>query len=175
MPTLGAGFKTKEVYFTDEGGNQGRMKLNLWDTAGQEKFDALTKMYFKGAEAALIVYDVTNAMSFEKAQKWVKDLDDTEASEQQQVLKFLVGNKCDCVDQIEVSVQQGSEYAKQINSDFNEVSAKENTGISELFAEIASQLHERDRKNIAPGVIPHVPNRGMSVLDKPKKKRKGCC
>ena len=82
MPTLGAGFKTKEVYFSDEGGNQGRMKLNLWDTAGQEKFDALTKMYFKGAEAALIVYDVTNTMSFQKAQKWVKDLDDTEASEQ---------------------------------------------------------------------------------------------
>ena len=52
------------------------MKLNLWDTAGQEKFDALTKMYFNGAEAALIVYDVTNTLSFEKAQKWVRDLDD---------------------------------------------------------------------------------------------------
>ena len=135
MPTLGAGFKTKEVFFTDEGQNQGRMKLNLWDTAGQEKFDALTKMYFNGAEAALIVYDVTNTLSFEKAQKWVKDLDDNEASES--ILKFLVGNKSDMLDQIEVSAQQGSEYAKQINANFFEVSAKENTQISELFTEIA--------------------------------------
>ena len=77
MPTLGAGFKTKEVKFEDEGGNPGQMKLNIWDTAGQEKFDSLTKMYFKGAEAALIVYDVTNNLSFEKAQKWVRDLDES--------------------------------------------------------------------------------------------------
>ena len=52
------------------------VKLNLWDTAGQEKFNALTKMYFKGAEAAIIVYDVTNELSYEKAQKWVNDLQD---------------------------------------------------------------------------------------------------
>ena len=77
------------------------MKLNLWDTAGQEKFDALTKMYFNGAEAALIVYDVTETLSFEKAQKWVRDLDENEASDT--ILKFLVGNKSDMLDKIEVS------------------------------------------------------------------------
>ena len=67
-------------------------------------------MYFNGAEAALIVYDVTNTMSFEKAQKWVKDLDDNEASDS--ILKFLVGNKGDMLDQIEVTAQHGNEYAK---------------------------------------------------------------
>eukprot|EP00356_Strombidium_inclinatum_P010905 CAMPEP_0170491942 /NCGR_PEP_ID=MMETSP0208-20121228/11389_1 /TAXON_ID=197538 /ORGANISM="Strombidium inclinatum, Strain S3" /LENGTH=75 /DNA_ID=CAMNT_0010767597 /DNA_START=118 /DNA_END=345 /DNA_ORIENTATION=- len=75
MPTLGAGFKTKEVNFTDpDDGSMQTLKLNLWDTAGQEKFDSLTKMYFKDTKAAIIVYDVTNEMSFEKAQKWVKEL-----------------------------------------------------------------------------------------------------
>lgn len=67
MPTLGAGFKTKEVSITTIQGAQEKIKLNLWDTAGQEKFDALTKLYFKNAEAAIIVYDVTNETSFEKA------------------------------------------------------------------------------------------------------------
>ena len=67
MPTLGAGFKTKEVTYTEDDNTSGKMKLNLWDTAGQEKFDALTKLYFKNAEAAIIVYDVTNELSFEKA------------------------------------------------------------------------------------------------------------
>ncbi len=74
------------------------MKLNLWDTAGQEKFDALTKLYFKNAEAAIIVYDVTNELSFEKAQKWVKDLNDEEQSGGLPILKFLVGNKSDMTD-----------------------------------------------------------------------------
>ena len=106
MPTLGAGFKTKIVKFEDEGGNSGEIKLNIWDTAGQEKFDSLTKMYFKGAEAALIVYDVTNNLSFEKAQKWVRDLDESKASEQNEVLKFLVGNKCD-MENVEVSAETG--------------------------------------------------------------------
>ena len=56
MPTLGTGFKVREIQFKD---NQ-KMQLSIWDTAGQEKFDSLTKIYFKHAEAALIVYDVTN-------------------------------------------------------------------------------------------------------------------
>ena len=55
-------------------------------------------MYFNGAGAALIVYDVTNTLSFEKAQKWVKDLDDSEAADQPAIIKFLVGNKSDMLD-----------------------------------------------------------------------------
>ncbi len=67
MPTLGAGFNPKEVAIQTPTGGMEKIKLNLWDTAGQEKFDALTKLYFKNAEAAIIVYDVTNETSFEKA------------------------------------------------------------------------------------------------------------
>ena len=74
MPTLGAGFKTTEVQFVDEQGEEGKTKLNLWDTAGQEKFNALTKLYFQQAQAAIIVYDCTSEESFEKAQKWNKEL-----------------------------------------------------------------------------------------------------
>ena len=58
-------------------------------------------------------------------------------------MKFLVGNKCD-MDNVEVSAQQGSEYAKQIGSFFHEVSAKESIGMDDLFQEIAFQLHKRD-------------------------------
>ena len=65
MPTLGAGFKTKPVPYIDDKGNEQFMKLVIWDTAGQEKFDALTKMYFNGAHVAIIVYDVTDELSFE--------------------------------------------------------------------------------------------------------------
>lgn len=66
MPTLGAGFKTKEVQYFDDQKQRKVMKLSIWDTAGQEKFDSLTKLYFNNTEAALIVYDVTSELSFEK-------------------------------------------------------------------------------------------------------------
>ena len=56
------------------------MRLSIWDTAGQEKFDALTKLYFNNTEAALIVYDVGSEISFEKMKKWAKELDDHESS-----------------------------------------------------------------------------------------------
>ena len=78
LPTLGAGFKTTDVQYINEKGQMGTQKLNLWDTAGQERFDSLTKMYFKGAEAAIIVYDVTNDLSFERAQKWVTEINEEE-------------------------------------------------------------------------------------------------
>ena len=95
MPTLGAGFKTKVVTFKDPkgSGEDKTMKLTLWDTAGQEKFDSLTKMYFKDAKAAIIVYDISNEQSFEKAERWVKDLQDQEVSDQTAIMKFLVANK----------------------------------------------------------------------------------
>ena len=79
------------------------MSLSIWDTAGQEKFDALTKLYFKDAEAALIVYDVTNKQSFEKTRKWVKDLEEYQQGTSIQVVKLLVGNKTDMADQLTVS------------------------------------------------------------------------
>lgn len=96
MPTLGAGFKTKEVTFYDAQQERKTMKLSIWDTAGQEKFDSLTKLYFNNTEAALIVYDVTSELSFEKVKKWAQDLDSHEATSKTKIAKFIVGNKVDC-------------------------------------------------------------------------------
>ena len=139
ITTCGAGFKSKEVSFGYYGQKM-KMKLNLWDTAGQEKYDALTKFYFKGAEAALVVYDMTDEKSFAKAQKWVKDLEQVKESDQVNVLTFLVGNKCDMSAENQVSTMQGQEYAKEIGAQHFEVSAKEDIGINSLFEEIAKQL-----------------------------------
>ena len=122
------------------------MKLTIWDTAGQEKYDSLTKMYFKGAEAALVVYDMTDEKSFAKAQKWVKDLEELKVSDQINVLIFLVGNKCDMSSENEVSTVQAQEYAKEIGAQHDEVSAKEDIGITSLFEEIARQLGKKVEK-----------------------------
>ncbi len=96
MPTLGSSMKSREVDVP----NEGTIKLTMWDTAGQEKFKSLTRMYFQDAEAALIVYDVTFRESFENAKKWVEDLK-TNAN-QQDIVMALVGNKSDLSDSIQV-------------------------------------------------------------------------
>ena len=102
IPSFGVAFKTKDVKLE----NGTTQRLNIWDTAGQEKYNALTKMHFRGAEAAVIMYDITDDSSFEKAQFWVDELNqhqqestDMTQSENQKVLMYLVGNKCDCVAQ----------------------------------------------------------------------------
>ena len=64
VTSLGATFKTKEVVFDEQGS---KLKLSLWDTAGQERFDSLNKIYFRDAQAAIVVYDITDKYSFEKA------------------------------------------------------------------------------------------------------------
>ena len=108
------------------------MKLSIWDTAGQEKFDALTKLYFNNTEAALIVYDVTSEMSYEKVKKWVADLDSHERTSKTKIAKFIVGNKIDCPNTV-VTAKQGMAYAQSIGAEFHEVSAKNDTNITPLF------------------------------------------
>lgn len=135
MPTLGAGFKTKEVTYYDAQSERKNMKLSIWDTAGQEKFDSLTKLYFNNTEAALIVYDVTSELSFEKVKKWAQDLDSHEATSKTKIAKFVVGNKIDC-NNIEVLAKQGMAYAQSIGAEFHEVSAKNDTNITPLFQDV---------------------------------------
>ena len=98
MPTTQGAFKTKRITVKDSLGEDQVVCLNLWDTAGQERYEALTKMYFLNAHAALIVYDVTDRLSFEKCQKWVQFLDDFNGDRKPGILKYLVGNKRDMDD-----------------------------------------------------------------------------
>ena len=147
MPTLGAGFKTKEMTYYDDAKNRKNMKLSIWDTAGQEKFDSLTKLYFNNTEAALIVYDVTSELSFEKVQKWTKDLNDHELSSGVKIVKFIVGNKIDC-EEVEVTAKTGMSYAESIGAEFHEVSAKNDTNITPLFQDVCYQLNKLQGDNL---------------------------
>ncbi|PNJ34978.1 RAB17 isoform 9, partial [Pongo abelii] len=79
------------------------LKLEIWDTAGQEKYHSICHLYFRGANAALLVYDITRKDSFLKAQQWLKDLE--EELHPGEVLVMLVGNKTDLSQEREVTFQ----------------------------------------------------------------------
>ena len=136
-PTMAASFASKTIAVNPLLEEKPTLiKLQLWDTAGSEKFRSLSQLYYKKAAVVCLTYDVTSSHSFDALEHWVAELAENAENE---VIKFIVGNKCDLSEQEEVSAKQASAYAKQIGASFFETSAKNNTGITELFTAIASK------------------------------------
>nr|XP_019596505.1 PREDICTED: ras-related protein Rab-17 isoform X1 [Rhinolophus sinicus] len=119
LPTVGCAFFTKVV---DVG--TASLKFEIWDTAGQEKYHSVCHLYFRGANAALLVYDITSKDSFCRAQQWLKDLEKEFLPGE--VVVMLVGNKVDLGEKREVTFEDGKEFAERQNLLFMETSAKLN-------------------------------------------------
>mmetsp|Transcript_18458 Transcript_18458/g.56665 ORF Transcript_18458/g.56665 Transcript_18458/m.56665 type:complete len:198 (-) Transcript_18458:1487-2080(-) len=131
--TIGADFLTKEVMIEDK-----LVTLQIWDTAGQEKYHSLAGMYYRGAAAAVLVYDVTSQSSFERMKDWAAELDETGP---ENIVLGVAGNKADLADERrQVDAKAAKAYASQRGAFFVETSAKEDTGVAELFSAIADRV-----------------------------------
>ncbi|KAH8199228.1 hypothetical protein TruAng_006634 [Truncatella angustata] len=113
------------------------VRLQLWDTAGQERFRSLIPSYIRDSSVAVVVYDISNAKSFQNTKKWI---DDVRAERGNDVIIVLVGNKTDLNDKREVTTQQGEDEAKKNNLMFVETSAKLGHNVKTLFRRIAQAL-----------------------------------
>ncbi|KAF6825328.1 Ras family protein [Colletotrichum musicola] len=113
------------------------VRLQLWDTAGQERFRSLIPSYIRDSSVAVVVYDISNAKSFQNTKKWI---DDVRAERGNDVIIVLVGNKTDLNDKREVTTQQGEDEAKKNNLMFVETSAKLGHNVKMLFKRIAQAL-----------------------------------
>ena len=107
-----------------------RIKLQIWDTAGSEQFRSLTPIYYKNAAAVCLVYDSTNLDSFERMSFW---FDELRQHSTEQVVICVIASKVDYADAEEVPITKASEYAKSINAQFYQTSAKDGTGVNQLF------------------------------------------
>ncbi|XP_014920256.3 ras-related protein Rab-17 [Acinonyx jubatus] len=140
LPTVGCAFFTKELEL-----GAVAVKLEIWDTAGQEKYHSVCRLYFRGASGAILVYDITRRDSFCKAQQWLQDLE--REAPPGEVVVMLVGNKTDVGERREVTFQEGKEFAESKKLLFVEASAKLNHQVTEVFSTIAQELLQReDRK-----------------------------
>ncbi|EHK46275.1 hypothetical protein ACHAPE_005718 [Trichoderma viride] len=130
--TIGIDFLSKTMYLEDR-----TVRLQLWDTAGQERFRSLIPSYIRDSSVAVVVYDISNAKSFQNTKKWI---DDVRAERGNDVIIVLVGNKTDLNDKREVTTQQGEEEAKRQGLRFVETSAKLGHNVQNLFKRIAQAL-----------------------------------
>lgn len=137
--TIGAAFLTQSITIPE---TQTTIKFEIWDTAGQERYKSLAPMYYRNANAALCVYDITSRNSFAKAQDWIKELKKQAPSD---IVVALVGNKLDLEDNREVQLEEVDEYISELQTDgFKiikaECSAKNGDGVVELFEAIGRAL-----------------------------------
>jgi len=130
--TLGAAFMDKRIVY--EGIN---FRFQIWDTAGQEKYAPLAQMYYRDANVAILVYDITSRESLNGLKEWQRELADKGPKD---ISLAIVANKCDLENYQEVATYEGEQYAEECHALFARTSAKQNTGISELFDAICAKL-----------------------------------
>ena len=164
MSSIGVDFKTKQIEINDR-----VIKMQIWDTAGHEKFRTITTSYYKSAHAIIVLYDITDETSFENIKNWMIDID---KFGKQGVLKVLIGNKKDLEKQRKVTREAGESLANKYGINFFEVSAKDNTNIEELFLDTAKCLIEKNENAIAEDIGTNVVLNSNKITLKKKKK---CC
>ena len=168
------GFEFLLMYFQV---NNVKIKLQIWDTCGQEIYRSLIQGFYRNTTAAILVYSKTNKSSFENLGMWIKDVKN---NTEQDMPIFLIGNKCDEEKRyIVVTKEEGEEYSKQYNLKyFNETSAKSGYNIKELFEEVAKVVYKdyclkkKPRKQMDRMTLEKKEDKDNKDFKKPKKK---CC
>ena len=129
IATIGIDFKIKIIKKGKE-----KIKVSIYDTAGQERFQNIVKHYYRGANGVLLVYDITKRKTFEKLNFWINDIKEN-SDDLDNLFIYLIGNKNDLEENREVSCQEATAFAKEKNFPYIEVSAKTGNNIYKLFDE----------------------------------------
>ncbi|XP_031380879.1 ras-related protein RABB1b [Punica granatum] len=156
------------------------IKLQIWDTAGQESFRSITRSYYRGAAGALLVYDITRRETFNHLASW---LEDARQHANPNMTIMLVGNKCDLAHRRAVSKEEGEQFAKENGLLFLEASARTAQNVEEAFVKTAAKILQNiqegviDASNEACGIkFGHGRPQGLSGgRDGTVSQRSGCC
>jgi len=158
--TIGVEFGSKILEL-----NGRTVKLQIWDTAGQERFRSVTRSYYRGAAACVVVYDITSRESYNHLHTW---LNDARALATSQLMVVLVGNKSDLAESRQVSYQEANNYAQENELHFLETSAKTGENVEEIFDKIARSILYKIEQGL---VKPDDMGSGIQVGTKAKKRK----
>ena len=144
--TIGVELNSKE-YTLD----WNKIKVQIWDTAGQDKYRSMSSAYYKGAQGFILVYDITNRQSFDNVETWYSTLkSNLEFSTDLDII--LIGNKCDLEQNRKVTKEEGEDKAKILNVPFMETSSLNGTNIVAAFNKLVYNVYERNKKMLNPEI-----------------------
>ena len=139
VTSLSAQFISKTVEFNNL---QKAIKFDIWDTAGQEKYRALAKIFYKDARVICLCYDITDGKSFEEIKSYWYEM--VKSNADPEVMYAVVANKSDLYDIAAIKNEEGEQFAKSIGALFQSTSAKSDTGITNLFDNIVQKFFDPD-------------------------------
>ena len=160
--TIGVDFKVNTFML-----NGKSVKLQLWDTAGQDRFRNIVASYYRGAQGIILMYDITSLTSFQSIKKWQSE---AQSYLQASVPKLLVGNKLDLSSQRQVSVEDAQDLADSLGMEYIETSAKSAQNVKEAFMKMSEKMLEQSSSKQVSSSAPV----GTKLTER-KKVKKGCC
>ncbi|GAM27741.1 hypothetical protein SAMD00019534_109170 [Acytostelium subglobosum LB1] len=165
ISTIGVDFKIRTIELAGK-----IVKLQIWDTAGQERFRTITSSYYRGAHGIIVVYDVTDRVTFDNVKQWLSEIDRFAC---ESVNKLLVGNKSDLVAKKVVDYNTAKAFADELNIPFLETSAKQSTNVDQAFTTMATEI-----KNRLTASQPTAVNNTAKIVpgsSAPIQTKSGCC
>ena len=130
--TIGVDYSSKTLIINNQ-----KIKLQIWDTAGQDKFRSVSKSYYRGAIGIIIVYDITSKESFLHIKSWISEV---KLSAREEASFIIIGNKNDLKDQREVSYEEAKKFSDDNNFIFLETSSITGENISEVFLKLSENI-----------------------------------
>ncbi|NXO39231.1 RAB17 protein, partial [Locustella ochotensis] len=164
LPTVGCSFFTQTLDL-----DEAAVKFEIWDTAGQEKYQSVCHLYYRDADAALLVYDIANKQTFSRAKLWLEELEKRFLPSE--IVIALVGNKTDLAAEREVTMEDGEEFARTKGLLFMETSAKSNHRVNDVFMSVVQELLRREKEKASKPS----PQGGSTVNLRASGARTRCC
>ena len=167
VTTVGFDYRSKIITLPK---SKKKVKLQIWDTAGQERYNSVNKNLFQKVQGVIIMYDITNRISFDNIDKWVLLLSQNVADKS----KILVGNKLDLSEEKRiVTEEEGQKIADKNDMPFFETSSKTGENVEKIFLTLAENIYE-NLSNDNPSITD---NGNVKIINNQntEKKKRGCC
>ena len=167
LSTIGLDYRFKTIEYEEL-----KIKLQIWDTAGQDKFRSITQSYYKGAHGILLLFDITNLDSFLNVKQWISQIRENSPKE---IILFIIGNKVDKSDRA-VEYEEAKAFADEVKASYLETSAKENINIQEAFSGLYKEIFDKNSKSgSSKEQLKKGKENNLSLMKKLTKNKEECC